>query len=189
MEKGQEIQWYAIQVRSRYELSVAKGLIGKGFDPFVPQHKGRRIWSDRKVDVYLPIFPGYIFCQFDAKVRLPILTTPGVVRIVGTSKTPSPIEASEIEAVQRIVQYGCKTEPHPFMVVGTRVRVQNGPLAGVEGIIQGYKNRQLILSIGLIQRSVCIDLDGDPARFIQPLAVSQPEVVCVPAPAVAMSFQ
>lgn len=153
------IQWYAVQVRPRYELSTAKILTGKGYDPFVPQYKSWHLWSDRRVELALPLFPGYIFCRFDAQVRLPILITPGVMRIVGTSKRPVPVHASEIEAVQTIVRIGHKAQPHPFLAVGTKVRVQNGPLAGIEGIVQGYKNRQIIISIGLIQHSVAVDLD------------------------------
>ena len=153
------INWYAIQVRPRCELSTARILEGKGFRPFVPLYKRRSVWSDRKVDLEHPLFPCYIFCLFDAKVRMPIMTTLGVVRIVGTGKMPWPIEASEIEAIQRVVQSECKIQPHRFITVGTRVLIETGPLAGIEGIVTGHKNRQLILSMGLIQRSVSVELD------------------------------
>jgi transcription antitermination factor NusG len=159
MQNELGIQWYAVQVRPRYEMLTSKALTGKGYEPFVPQYKSRRSWSDRKMELELPLFPGYIFCRFDAQVRLPILTTPGVMRIVGTTKQPLPIDASEIEAVQTIVRLGYKAEPHAFLAIGTKVRVQHGPLGGIEGIVQGYKNRQIIVSIGLIQRSVAVDLD------------------------------
>jgi len=173
MDNSDGMRWYAIQVRTRWELSVAKILGGKGFEPLVPQYKSRRNWSDRKVELDLPLFPGYVFCQFDGAIRLPIVTTAGVIRIVGTSRGPTPIEASEIEALQQIVQHKCKTEPHPFVAIGTRVRVLSGPLFGAEGIVKGYKNRQLILSIGLIQRSVSVDLNDDPTTIVQPLSTPQ----------------
>jgi transcriptional antiterminator NusG len=172
------IQWYAIQVRPRCELSVAKILNVKGFEPFVPQYKSRRVWSDRKVELDFPLFPGYMFCQFDAIARLPILTTAGVIRVVGTSKEPLPIDASEIEAVQQIVQSGFKAEPHPFIPLGSKVRVQSGPLTGLEGVVQGYKNRQLILSIGLIQRSVAVDLGDEATTLTEPTVIPELEVIC-----------
>jgi transcription antitermination factor NusG len=153
-------------------------LNGKGYEPFVPQYKSRRVWSDRTVELEFPLFPGYIFCRFDATARLPILTTAGVIKIVGTSKEPLPIEADDIDAVQQIVQSGFKAEPHPFIPAGTRVKVQSGPLAGVEGVVQGYKNRQLILSIGLIQRSVCVDLGDETATLIQLTPMPPVEVPC-----------
>ena len=64
-----------------------------------------------------PLFPGYIFCQFDAQKRLPILVTPGVVGVVGRGRIPVPIEDSEIAAIpakerrQYLLQERVKFEP------------------------------------------------------------------------------
>src|SRR6185437_12544170 len=88
MQEGilQAANWYAIQVRPRSEFLTAKILVNKGFEPFVPQYKAVHSWSDRKVELELPLITGYIFCRFNPEVRLPIMTTAGVVRIVGTGK-------------------------------------------------------------------------------------------------------
>jgi transcription termination/antitermination protein NusG len=156
----EQLNWYAIQVRPRSELAAAKSLQNKGFHQFVPRYKSKRKWSDRTVELELPLFPGYIFCRFNPQVQMPILATAGVIRIVGNRKMPLPIEIEEIEAVLQVIQSRYKVEPHPFVAIGTRVLIQSGPLAGLEGIVNGYKNRCLILSIGLIKRSIAIQLDG-----------------------------
>jgi transcription antitermination factor NusG len=152
-------RWYAIQVRSRFEFVTANILDSKGFELFVPKYRSKRQWSDRNVELELPLFPGYIFCRFDARACIPIITTAGVVRIVGTRKTPLPLETHEIEAVQRVVQLGTKAKPHPFTPVGSRVQIQGGPLAGLEGIVTGHKNRRLVLSIALVQQSISIEVE------------------------------
>src|SRR5947208_2379774 len=100
------LNWFAIQVRSRSEFSIAKVLHNKGFEEFVPRYQTKCQWSDRTVTVELPLFPTYIFCRFDPSARLPILITDGVLRIVGVGKTPLPVAESEIEAVQRAVRSG-----------------------------------------------------------------------------------
>jgi transcription termination/antitermination protein NusG len=155
------LNWYAIQVRPRREISTAQVLGGKGFNSFVPVYKNRRIWSDRKVDIDLPLFPGYVFCRFDLRLRLPIVTTPNILRIVSAGKVPLPIEDSEIEAVQKIVLSKYQAKPYPFLTAGTRVLIEKGPLSGLCGIVKGYKNRYLILSIGVLQQSICMDLNDD----------------------------
>jgi transcription antitermination factor NusG len=154
------INWYAIHVRPRCEFLTAIALHNKGFELFVPRYTSKRKWSDRKVELELPLFPGYIFCKFDVRVRMPVLTTPGVMRIVGTSRTPLPLEAAEIEAVQRVVKSGCKVEPHPFIAVGSKVCIENGPLAGLEGMVTNHKNRQLVISISLVQQSISIAVEN-----------------------------
>jgi transcription antitermination factor NusG len=165
--ENENLNWYAIQVRPRAEISTARILENKGYEPFVPLYKSRRTWSDRKIDLELPLFPSYIFCRLDPRTRLPIMTTPNVMRIVGTGKMPLPIEAAEIEAVQRIVRYGYKVEPHLYLTVGTRVLIEKGPLAGIEGIVKDRKNRHLVLSIGMVQQSICVDLDDSSLLVVQ----------------------
>lgn len=161
-------RWYAIQVRSGFEFATANILDSKGFDLFVPKYKSKRQWSDRKVEYELPLFPGYIFCRFDARARRPIIITAGVVRIVGVGKTPVPLEDHEIEAVQRVVHLGAKVQPHPFLTVGARVKVDEGPLAGLEGIVTGHKNRRLILSIALVHQSISIEVEDWEVTTLDP---------------------
>jgi len=160
-ENPQVANWYAIQVRSRSEFFTAKLLRNKGFDELVPRYKSKRRWSDRKMDIELPLFPGYIFCRFDPVLRLPIIMTSGVVRIVGIGKAPLPIDAREMEAILHVVNSRYEAEPYPFVTLGERIYIRRGPLAGLEGIISGYKNRRLILSVGLVQRSIAVELDDD----------------------------
>src|SRR5580700_6204160 len=98
--------WYAIRVRSKYERAVSTALSGKGYDEYLPLYHSRRTWSDRSKDLDLPLFPGYLFCRFDAQFRLPILTTPGVISIVGTGRIPVAIPDLEIDAIQTVVRSG-----------------------------------------------------------------------------------
>jgi len=51
-----------------------------------------RRWSDRMKEFDVPLFPGYLFCRMNPHNRLPVLTTPGVIQIVGVGKTPIPVE-------------------------------------------------------------------------------------------------
>ena len=77
------LPWFALQVRSRYEKTVASYLDGKGYEWFLPTYQARKRWSDRVKEVELALFPGYLFCRFDPQDRLPILKTPGMISIVG----------------------------------------------------------------------------------------------------------
>src|SRR5215831_13656273 len=98
-------EWYALQVYQSREKITTLLLNQKGFDPFCPTYTVKRRWSDRVKVVEEPLFPGYLFCKFDPRQRLlPVLTTPGVMSIVGTGKEPIAIPETEIEAVRRMVR-------------------------------------------------------------------------------------
>lgn len=162
--------WYAIRVRSKFERAVSLALSGKGYDEYLPLYHSRRTWSDRSKDLDLPLFPGYLFCRFDVQVRLPILTTPGVVSIVGTGKTPVAISDREIDGIQTMVRSGLHLQPWPGLVVGSRVVIETGPLKGLEGIALDVKKKyRLFVSVPLLQRSVSVEIDRD---WVRPLSAA-----------------
>ncbi len=96
-------KWFALQVRTRWESSTESLLSGKGFETFLPKYNNRVRRNGRMKDVEAPLFPGYVFCRFDAQDRLPILITPGVISVVSRGRLPIPLEDSELAAVQTIV--------------------------------------------------------------------------------------
>jgi len=153
-------RWYALRVKSRCEKVVATVANHKGYEEFLPVYKCRRRWSDRLKSVEFPLFPGYVFCRLDSRRRLPLLTIPGVLHFVGIGKTPVPLEDAEIDAIQAAVRSGFSTEPWPFLEVGQCVRLDEGPLAGVEGIfVRTSKQDRLIVSVTLLKRSVAITIE------------------------------
>jgi transcription antitermination factor NusG len=154
--------WYAIRTRSNQEKVTAIALAGKGYDPYLPTYRVRRRLSDRVVVTELPLFPGYVFCRFDFFKRLPILTTPGVVSLVGFGSEPAIISDGEIEAVQTVLESGLNAGPHAFLREGQRIRVKRGALAGLEGILLKQKSDwRLVISVAMLQRSIAVEIDCD----------------------------
>ncbi len=126
----------------------------------MPVSKYTRHWSDRKKEVEVPLFPGYLFCRMDPYNRLPVLMTPGVIQIVGAGKTLIPVQEEEIVAIQRVVRNGLVTMPWPYLQVGQVARIEEGPLRGMTGIIVRIKSgMKLVLSVSLLQRSVAVEID------------------------------
>jgi transcription antitermination factor NusG len=159
--RNQPWPWYAILVRSTREKTASLLLENAGYECFVPTSKYVRRWSDRMKEVEVPLFPGYLFCRMNPHNRLPVLKTPGVMQIVGVGKTPIAVEEEEINAIQRVGRSGLPTMPWPYMKVGQVVRIEEGPLRGLDGIVLKIKSGvKLVLSVSLLQRSVAVEIDG-----------------------------
>src|SRR5579871_880973 len=92
-------QWYAVRVKSNRERVTADALLHREFEVCLPVYREHRRGRNRARLVELPLFSGYVFSRFDASNRLPILTAPGVVHIVGFGKAPEPIDPAEMAAV------------------------------------------------------------------------------------------
>ena len=160
--------WYALQVRPRFEKHVQLHLEDKGYEVFYPTFTTTRQWSDRVKSLSFPLFPGYVFCRFNVHARLPILITPGVNQVVGAGKTPTVVDEAELSAIRRVMQSGVAAQPWPYLRVGETVRIENGPLEGMTGIVTRIKNScRLVVSVSLLMRSVSVELDS---HWIKPVS-------------------
>jgi transcription antitermination factor NusG len=160
-------RWFALRVKPRFEKTVATIARNKGYEEFLPLCRSRRRWSDRFQSVDLPLFPGYVFCQLNPEFRLPLLTIPGALHFIGIGRIPAPIDDEEIAALQAAMRSGLWAEPWPFLDVGQRVRLEEGPLAGLQGLlIEVRKKQRLIVSVTLLRRSVAVEIERD---WVRPL--------------------
>lgn len=155
------MNWYAVAVAPRKERVAAKALQLKGFECFLPLYAVRRKWSDRVKTIELPLFPGYVFSSFDLERRVSILKIDSVISILGLGNRPEPIPEAEIRALQAVCRPGIHVVPCPYLATGTKIRIQEGPLRGVEGVLVEDKGTRLILSVSLLQRSVSVHVDRD----------------------------
>jgi transcription antitermination factor NusG len=174
--------WYALQVRAKSEQLASSLIEFKGYEQFLPMYREARRWSDRVKQVELPLFPGYFFCRLNLSERiLPVLTTPGVLSIVGAGKTPVPISEEEVNAVRTLVCSGLAPEPWPLPITGSRVLIERGPLTGLEGIAVEVKDTcRLVVSVTLLQRAISVEIDG---RWARPISNSpQPDRESPPSP-------
>jgi transcription antitermination factor NusG len=93
--------------------------------------------------------------------RLAVLQTPGVLAFVGIQGVGIPVPDKEIEDIKTLLARDADCMPYPFLKVGRRVRIRGGCFDGVEGILVGKnRDRSLVVSIELIQRSVAVRIDG-----------------------------
>lgn len=154
------ISWYALHTKPRSEKQVERLLTHKGYECLLPAYRQKRQWSDRIVNVELPLFPMYVFCHFNSSAVGKAISTPGVTRIVGFGGQPAEIAVEEIEALQLLAQSNLLREPWAYIPNGALVQVETGPLTGARGIIcSGEDRRRLVISVTLLQRSVAVQLD------------------------------
>ncbi len=154
--------WYALAVKPQHEVKVFQGLRELGdIEGFLPTFKDKRIWSDRVKILDAPLFPGYVFARFEYPARrVPVLRVAGVRSIIGFGTAPSPLAEEEICAIRTLVNSSFPIRPWPFLRAGQRVRIEHGPLRGVEGIILEQKDEwRMVVSVELLQRSVSVLLD------------------------------
>jgi transcriptional antiterminator NusG len=156
-----EPRWFALWTRSRQEKISAAMLDALGVANFLPLRTEARQWSDRKQNVSVPLFSGYLFVHMnllrDNKLR--VLKIPGIAGFVGNSTGPLPIPDHQVEAVRTVLTQGLECTVHPLLEAGDRVRVTRGALTGVEGTLLRFNSStRLVISIEMIQRSLAVGI-------------------------------
>jgi len=155
--------WYAIQVRSRSEVLARAELGLRGIETFLPTQKVKRKWSDRTKVMDLPLFPGYLFGRFDTGQRYKVLNAPGVAQIVGAGSTPVAVDEAEIGSIQALMESRTKVTAWPYLREGQRVTVEEGPLAGVQGIVVRAADgkSRVVVQVTLLQRAVAAEIERE----------------------------
>jgi len=157
-------RWHALWTHGHCELLVFDQLVAKGFDAFLPRI---RTWSRRGKRRHLvtePMFPGYLFLRhaIDRHAHVEILKTRGLARVLGERWDRLAIVADgDIEAIQRVLGTGLPVFPHAYLREGQRVRITDGPLADLTGILIQRKPTRghLVISVDLLRRSVAVEVD------------------------------
>src|SRR5258708_33232190 len=126
-----EPRWYAAYTCAQHEKRVAAELGMREVEHFLPLFSSVRRWKDRRMQLELPLFPGYIFVRLALRDRLRVVQIPSVVRLVGFNGQPTALPDTEMEIMRSGLSQSSRAEPHPFLTVGRRVRITNGPFAGL----------------------------------------------------------
>jgi transcription antitermination factor NusG len=154
--------WFALASKPRHEKAIDQILRSKGLESYLPLYRARHHWSDRVKSVDLPLFPGYLFCRFDYRQRVPVLSTPGVLSIVGFAGVPTPVSEEEIAAIQGILASGLPSGPWPYIRIGQTVRIERGSLAGLQGVLVREKDAmRVVVSVELLRRAVAVEISRD----------------------------
>jgi transcription antitermination factor NusG len=165
--------WYVAYTYPRHEKAVADQVQMRSVETFLPTYTVKSQWKDRRVQLELPLFAGYVFTRMTVRERVKVLSVPSVIRILSYRGMPAPIGDAEIEALRLCVANGAKLEPHPYIAVGDRVRVRDGAFEGLEGIVVRKSNQcKVVVSLSLIHQSVSLEVEPNYLEIVKPGTLS-----------------
>jgi transcription antitermination factor NusG len=175
-----EPRWYAAYTYARHEKRVAEHLQRIGVESYLALYTATRQWNQRRAQVELPLFPGYVFVRIPLAERMRVLSAPGVAYLVGTRGEPAPLADDEVEPLRDCLSQKLRAEPVAYLSAGSRVRVVAGPLSGLEGVIVRRDGEtRFVVSIELIMRAIAINVEGLDLELVESSVTSALRTVCV----------
>lgn len=135
----------------------------KGYETFLPLAPAN---AQGRARLQRVLFPGYLFCRPGENACGRVVSTPGVVRIVGM------IESTKIVELRRIVDSGVKAKAWPVVELGVPIEITRGPLRGCRGVYRASREgAQILIEVTLLQRSVCVEIG---AHDFRPVSEADP---------------
>jgi transcription antitermination factor NusG len=151
--------WHVLHVIANHEKRVAQHLTVRGLEHYLPLYTERSHWTDRTVVLERPLFVGYVFVRHSPQTRLSLISTPGVIRLLGDGENET-VNAGEIARIRRGLASGCLLRPHPSVDVGTLVRVRSGIFDGVEGVVTEFRRScRVVIALAAIRQCFSIEVD------------------------------
>jgi transcription antitermination factor NusG len=156
------VSWFAAYTHSHHEKRVASHFDQRRIETFLPLYATRHRWKNGcSKELALPLFPNYVFVRIDPRQRVRVLEVPGVVALVGSGRALAPLPDFEIETLRCGLRQR-KIEPHPYLVLGERVRIKGGAMLGMEGVLVRKKNNlRVVIALDAILQSVAVEVDAD----------------------------
>lgn len=151
--------WVVVHSRPRCEKKVKESAEHQNILVYLPLHRRTHHYGARERTFESPMFPGYVFCWTDTEGNRWLGQNRYTARLL-----PVPDQnqlVTQLRHLQSALQSGQLMEVLPFLETGRRVRVQAGPLRGLEGQVLRIKGHtRIVLNVDMIRESVAVEVDS-----------------------------
>lgn len=137
-------QWFVSTTKPSQEARAAIELTKQDFRVFLPIHTMR------------PMFPGYIFVQFDRDVDNwgVIKSTRGCVDLLKNGFVPANVRDDVMEAIMSYRPPVEVPETEAVFTMGQPVKIVDGPCAGLQGLFVADKKSRVMALLEIMGKRV-----------------------------------
>lgn len=157
--------WAVCHTKPRCEKRLAQAFSCCQFEHYLPLLVSLRNYGRRTKRFDKPLFPGYVFGRLPNDRSLPGPLLQYLVRIIMVEDQRKFL--SQLQTIYRTLQAGFPVRLHPLIRKGTRVKVNAGPLRGVEGIVDDPANpKGVVVSVDFLQQGVLIKVPPESLKCL-----------------------
>lgn len=154
-----EGRWWVLHLKARNEKALAWELYDSGIDYFLPLVRRPSTYGRRRVEIDIPLFPGYMFFwSISDDDRYQVIRTHRVANILEVSDQAR--LKVELEQVRLAVQSLHKVDLYPGIKRGRRCRITSGSLKGLEGVVINCgRTGRVFLDVSMLGQSAVVEID------------------------------
>jgi transcriptional antiterminator RfaH len=157
--------WFAIHTKPRQEKALAWNLIQIGIGYYLPLSKQRQRSKNRSRFSVIPLFTSYLFIKCNSSQRLETYKTNRIIRAIEV--VDQDLFRRELNAVHTVLSNRDVTTSNCDFKKGKKVRIVEGPLSGVEGLVLQRKNKkELVVQVASIHQALRVDIEFDKVELL-----------------------
>jgi transcriptional antiterminator RfaH len=151
-------QWWVLHTKPRAEKSVARRLLSRGVDFYLPLYARPVPSRHGKKEAHHPLFPGYLFLRGADEARMAALETgslAGCLIVHDQSRM-----RQSLKNIYRLLKAELDVRPEVRLKPGQLVEIVAGPFLGMTGkwVREGGRGRFLI-EVQMLQQGVSVEID------------------------------
>jgi len=158
-ESPDSVAWFVAHARPRCEKKVVQYCGDLGIDTTLPCYRSVRKYRGKTVHFEKPLFPGYVFLKALPEQRGKIYQSDYVANLLTVHDQT--LFQQQLLDILRALETGLDIVLAPEIGKGTRVKIKNGALAGVEGWVEErYGFDTVLLRLEFIGQAAAVKLNA-----------------------------
>ena len=150
--------WWTVYTKPRQEKAFARQLVELQIPFYLPLVPKDNIIRGRRIRSHIPIFGGYIFLFGTREERSKSMTTNRISTILEVEDQP--LLLKDLNNLSTLIGADAPLTVERRLTSGDPVRVKNGPMAGMEGVVVQRRGKsKLLVAVTMLQQGVSVELD------------------------------
>ncbi|MGA2066659.1 MAG: transcription termination/antitermination NusG family protein [Thermoguttaceae bacterium] len=150
--------WLVAYTKPRQEKALSRELFRQQIPFYLPLVRKTIYRPRRKLYSHTPLFAGYVFLFASEAERTRTWTTNRVARLLQVADGSRLV--GDLRQLRQLISSNAPLTVESRLAPGDRVRVRNGPFAGIEGtVLHRRGTTRLLVSINFLQRGASVEID------------------------------
>jgi len=160
-----EISWFVAHVKPRREKKLVEFCLRQSIAATLPCYDSAHKYRGKTVVFRKPLFQGYVFLQLKSEQRATIRQNEHVAKLLEVIDQ----ETFQMQLDNILTALESKLGVHlaPSISQGMRVRIRNGPLQGIEGLVETRQGMStVLLRLDFINQAAAVKIDAHDLELI-----------------------
>ena len=157
-EQPDDRKWWAVYTKARQEKALARQLVQMEVPFYLPLVPKENMIRGRRVKSHIPLFTGYVFVCGDEEQRVKSLTTNRISTMLPVDDQVQLL--TDLRQIAQLIQVDAPLTVEARLTAGDPVRIKNGPMAGLEGVVITRRGQaRLLVAVKMLQQGVSVEIE------------------------------